>query len=70
MAGKNAAVFGLDSPKATFVVHLRPGILAYTTYEIWVSALDRGPFGRHFLLLATTAAALSVQRFKNTLIDD
>ena len=43
MARENAVVFGLDSPKASLVVHLGPGVLADPTNQIWVPANLWGP---------------------------
>ena len=43
MARENAVVFGLDSPEASLVVHLGPGVLADPTNQIWVPANLWGP---------------------------
>ena len=48
VAGKNAAVFGLDGPETTLVVHLGSGVLTYAANQIRVSAHLGGPlFRRH-----------------------
>ena len=48
MARENAAVFGLDGPETTFVLHLGSGVLTNAADQIWVSAHLGGTlFRRH-----------------------
>lgn len=46
MAGENAAIFGLNGPETTFVVHLRSGVLTDAADQIWVPAHPGGPLLR------------------------
>lgn len=51
VAGESAAVFGLDGPQASLVVHLRPRILSNASYQFWVSCNPNGLslLASHFL---------------------
>lgn len=61
VSGKNAIVFGLDSPKASLMVHLRPWILAHAPNQIRVTALSGvSHLGRHFWSLTAETHGLKL----------
>ena len=60
MAGENAAVFGLDCPETTLVVHLRSGVFAYALNQFWVAVHMGLPLLRCHLLLLPLAETLQL----------
>lgn len=58
---ENAAIFGLDSPETTLVVHLGSRKLSNAAYKIWVSARSKG-FRGHFV----EAALCSLRRYRGS----